>query len=104
MNSYAIIKDNIVINVFVVDSQNDTFAQAICEEMLADSFIFISEHDRLPSARWVLNNERLEPAKPYPSWIFNEDTFSWHAPVPFPQNDKGYKWDEESLSWVELNG
>jgi len=39
--------------------------------------------------------------KPYPSWILNQSTWSWEAPVPYPLNDKKYLWDEESQSWIE---
>jgi hypothetical protein len=39
--------------------------------------------------------------KPYDSWILNEDTCTWEAPVAYPDNTKIYYWDEESLSWVE---
>lgn len=37
--------------------------------------------------------------KPYPSWILNEDTLKWEAPVEKPQDDKKYKWNEETTSW-----
>ena len=40
--------------------------------------------------------------KPYPSWIFNEDKCIWECSVPFPTDGKAYKWDEDTLSWVEL--
>lgn len=42
------------------------------------------------------------PPKPFPSWVLNEDTCLWGAPVPYPQDGKQYKWDEPSLSWVEV--
>lgn len=40
--------------------------------------------------------------KPYSSWILNEETCRWNAPVPKPQDKKMYDWDEASLSWVEV--
>jgi hypothetical protein len=39
--------------------------------------------------------------KPYPSWVGDIDTMSWQPPVPYPQDDKQYYWDEPSVSWVE---
>jgi hypothetical protein len=39
--------------------------------------------------------------KPYPSWIGDIDTMSWQPPLPYPQDDKRYYWDEPSVSWVE---
>jgi hypothetical protein len=38
--------------------------------------------------------------KPYPSWIGNEETMTWEAPTPYPQDDKYYSWNEEQLAWV----
>ena len=40
--------------------------------------------------------------RPYPSWVGDMDTMSWQPPVPYPQNDKSYYWDEPTVSWVEV--
>ena len=42
------------------------------------------------------------PPKPFNSWVLNEDTCLWDAPVPYPDDGKRYKWDEETTSWVEV--
>jgi hypothetical protein len=42
------------------------------------------------------------PPKTFPSWMLNEDTCLWIAPVPYPEDGKEYGWNEETLSWVEL--
>lgn len=49
------------------------------------------------------------PPKPFPSWILNEETCLWEAPVPKPQvnleSDQviiDYYWDEDTLSWIEI--
>jgi len=39
------------------------------------------------------------PPKPFNSWILNEDTCLWNAPVAMPINDNKYKWNEQTLSW-----
>ncbi len=39
------------------------------------------------------------PKKPFNSWILNEDTCLWNAPVAYPQDDNKYKWNEQTLSW-----
>lgn len=41
------------------------------------------------------------PPKNFPSWTLNEDTCLWEAPVPYPEDGALYRWDEETLSWVE---
>lgn len=40
------------------------------------------------------------PPKPYPSWIFDEDTCNWHAPVPYPNIPASFRWDEETKNWI----
>jgi hypothetical protein len=36
------------------------------------------------------------PPKPYNSWILNEDTCLWEAPVAYPTDDNDYQWNEET--------
>jgi hypothetical protein len=42
------------------------------------------------------------PPKTYASWVLNEDTCLWEAPIPMPTDGKQYTWDEETLSWKEV--
>jgi hypothetical protein len=42
------------------------------------------------------------PPKPYESWLLDEDTCLWGAPVPYPTDGKMYRWDEDTLSWLEV--
>jgi hypothetical protein len=49
--------------------------------------------------------------KPYNSWILNEDTCLWEAPVAMPEltqeqidNKNYYYWNEEILNWELING
>jgi hypothetical protein len=39
------------------------------------------------------------PPKPFNSWLLNEDTCLWNAPVVYPQDDNRYSWNEQTLSW-----
>lgn len=43
------------------------------------------------------------PVKPYPSWVLDENTCQWQAPITMPQDGKMYAWNEESISWIEIN-
>lgn len=40
--------------------------------------------------------------KPFASWLLNEDTCLWDAPMPVPNDGKRYQWDEITTSWVEV--
>jgi len=44
------------------------------------------------------------PQKPYNSWILNEQTCLWEAPVAKPNDGNMYKWNEEILNWELING
>jgi hypothetical protein len=37
--------------------------------------------------------------KPFNSWILNEDTCQWEAPVAKPDDDQDYKWNETIKNW-----
>jgi hypothetical protein len=39
--------------------------------------------------------------QPYPSWIRNGSF--WEAPITQPSDDKTYRWDEDTISWVEVS-
>ncbi len=43
------------------------------------------------------------PPKPYQSWILNETTCIWEAPVTYPTDGKVYNWSEITTSWVEYS-
>ena len=40
--------------------------------------------------------------KPYPSWVLNETTCLWDAPVEMPDDDKRYNWNEDTQSWDKI--
>lgn len=43
------------------------------------------------------------PPKPYASWVLNESSCLWEAPVAMPVEDgKIYTWDEATTSWTEI--
>jgi len=37
--------------------------------------------------------------KDYPSWVFNENTCMWEAPVAYPTDGQRYIWDETNQTW-----
>lgn len=39
------------------------------------------------------------PPQPYASWLLNEDTCLWDAPVPYPTDGQSYNWNEDTLTW-----
>ena len=44
------------------------------------------------------------PPKTFNSWILNESTCNWDAPVARPDDNNIYTWNEEILNWELING
>lgn len=43
------------------------------------------------------------PPQPFPSWIMNDDTCQWEAPIPRPSDGELYAWNEETNSWDTID-
>lgn len=41
--------------------------------------------------------------QPYSSWILNEDTCRWEAPVAYPNDAQTYNWNEQNQTWDLIN-
>ena len=53
---------------------------------------------------WKYNQTRdafISP-KPFNSWILNEETCLWEAPVALPDTENSYNWNEDTQQW-DLN-
>lgn len=37
--------------------------------------------------------------QPFPSWNLNEDSCIWEPPIPLPQDDNLYYWNENKINW-----
>ena len=37
--------------------------------------------------------------KPFNSWVLNESTCLWESPIPYPQDNNKYNWNEQNQSW-----
>jgi hypothetical protein len=42
------------------------------------------------------------PPQPFASWTLNEETCLWNAPTAMPTEGGPFRWNEETLSWVNL--
>lgn len=38
----------------------------------------------------------------FQSWVFDEASCTFTPPTPRPQDGKNYRWDEPTLSWIEV--
>lgn len=55
----------------------------------------------MPSVGFTYDSDRdaFIPPKPFASWVLNEESCVWEAPVAKPDNEQVYKWNEETGSW-----
>jgi len=42
------------------------------------------------------------PPRIYQSWILDEETCKWVAPIPYPQDGNYYDWNEKTTSWTMI--
>ncbi len=47
-------------------------------------------------------NDVFYAPQPYPSWILNNTTWLWEAPIAMPTDGKKYKWNESITNWEEM--
>lgn len=43
------------------------------------------------------------PPQPFPSWLLNEETCLWNAPIAYPEDGNKYLWDEALKQWKILD-
>jgi hypothetical protein len=111
MSHYAKVEDGIVTNVIVADSKE------WCETNLGGTWVQTSYnthggvnsreggeaiHKNYAGLGYTFDGVGFAAPQPYASWTKNEETYLWEAPTPMPVDDKIYRWDEETTSWVEL--
>jgi hypothetical protein len=122
MAHFAKIENNIVIRVESVVNEVLKDSNGIEQESIGIQFLKTLYNE--PNAIWKQtsynNNIRKNfagigytydsqrdafiPPKPYNSWILNENTCNWEAPVARPNDGNMYKWNEEILNWELING
>lgn len=42
------------------------------------------------------------PPQPFPSWVLVEESLTWEAPIPFPDTEGSFVWDEQAGDWVAV--
>lgn len=111
MAHYAKVESNIVTNVIVADDD------VISSGVFGSGWVQTSYNTRggsHPENRPLRKNyaavgytydnvrDAFIPPQPFASWVLNETTCQWEAPVARPDDDKSHQWDEASTSWIEV--
>ena len=49
------------------------------------------------------NKDAFIPPKLFPSWLLNETTCLWEAPIPMPNDGLEYEWNEAGQLWEQMS-
>jgi len=113
---FAKIENNVVTQVIVVANKDTADANGVEKEYIGAAFC-----EKLFGGTWKQTSyngnfrknyagigytynadiDAFVPPKPFASWVLNNETAQWEAPVPMPEGGM-YSWDEETTSWVEV--
>lgn len=124
MAHYAFIDENNIVTQVIVGRDEDDLAEGVTsweeyygerhgQRCLRTSYnTRLGEHieDGTPfrgnyagiGYEYIEDIDGFVPPKPFESWVLNELTFSYEAPVPYPADDADYEWDEDQGDWVKV--
>jgi hypothetical protein len=117
MAHFAKVENDVVTQVIVVSNTDTADAQGIEKEYIGVAFC-----ERLLGGEWKKTSyngnirknyagigytydsgrDAFISPQPFPSWTLIEETCHWTAPTPMPTDGKMYRWDEATLSWIEI--
>ena len=114
MAHFAEIIDGIVARVIVVDNadtaqggvEDGAIGAAFCTALLGGTWVQTSYNGnmRFNYAGTGYTYDTVRDAfiapQPFASWVLDESTCRWEAPVPMPAEGGPWQWDEATLSWV----
>ncbi len=118
MAHFARLDENNVVTQVIVVANTDTadangvekehIGAAFCERLLGGTWKQTSYNGTMRKRYAGIGftyNEDLDafvPPKRYPSWVLNNTTADWEAPIPLPDDGKTYDWNESTGSWDEV--
>ena len=116
MAHFAKLENNIVTQIIVVDNnelldngvESEEKGIAFCSHLLGGTWKQTSYNGKIrknyAGIGYMYDEQRdafIAP-KPYSSWVLNENTCLWEAPISMPADGKQYGWNEDTQSWDEL--
>ena len=117
MAHFAQLNDqNIVMQVIVVANEellengveSEDKGIAFCQSLLGGQWIQTSYNGNIRKNyagigyTYDSGIDAFIPPKPFPSWVLNQTTAQWEAPVAMPTDGKRYSWNEQTQQWEEI--
>lgn len=116
MSHYAKVENGLVEHVMVAEQD---FVDMIDGEWVQTSYNTRGGHHYDPETGQLDNKPALRgnfagigytyrsdidafiPPKPYDSWVYDEQNYSWKPPVSMPEDGGLYFWDEQTQTWQD---
>jgi hypothetical protein len=116
MAHFAKLENNIVTNVIVVHNnellengiESEEKGIAFCSNLLGGTWKQTSYNGSIRKnfagigMTYDEGRDAYISEKPFNSWVLDETTCQWEAPVDMPTDDKRYTWNEATTSWDEV--
>ena len=117
MAHFAKLENNVVTQVIVVSNQDILDEQgqeseekgiAFCSNLLGGTWKQTSYNGNIRKNyagigyTYDEGRDAFIPPQPFNSWVLNEVTCQWKAPVDYPTDDAIYTWNEEITSWDKV--
>jgi len=117
---FAHVMNGVVVRVHVVSDAVIIDNDGVLRETLGKTFLADLhgyDADDLVQSSYAANFRRVYPGvgftydadrdafippTPYPSWVLDEATCLWEAPIDYPADGGQYVWDEARTDWVEV--
>jgi hypothetical protein len=97
MSIYAkISEENIVENVIIADASYIS--------TLGERWILLDESTGMANSglEYSQSKNKFKQEQPFPSWNFDEDSYSWISPDGLKPSDGEWVWDEANTEWIEV--
>lgn len=106
--------DHIVTRVIVVNNnelldefgvEQEMIGRQFCVNLLGGTWVQTSYNGNIRKNfagigyQYDVQRDAFIPPKPFNSWVLNEDTCQWEAPVAYPDDGKIYLWNEDNGTW-----
>ena len=101
MSVFAKVQDGCVIDVIVADQEHINGLEGQWIET-SETSAFRGRYAGI-GYTYDAEHDVFYPAQIYSSWTISAPDWIWTPPIPMPNDDKYYIWDEKTTSWVEIN-
>lgn len=118
MSHFAKVENNLVTQVIVaeqdfIDTQEGTWVQTSYntrggihynpETGEPDGGVALRKNYAGVGYTYDAARDAFIPPQPFSSWLLNEDTCQWGAPVPYPTDGNFYTWNEDTQQWDQIS-